>query len=141
MILQCNYEELRALKEGARVILASTEGADPCPVAAPPEERAEVEALVPRLEGDVTVRTLSEQRALEGAVRIIVQCLRTEMETVIAATHPAHETAVTAYFDFAHAHAVLGRLEEIGSEMEALIEVLTGTRADEEVASGFVFPD
>ena len=141
MILQCNYEELRALKQGARVFLGGGEEADTCAVAAPPEERARVEALLPRLEGDVGVPTLAEQIALETAVEAVVGCLRAEMEAHVVATHPADEVAVAAYFDFAHALAVLGRLREMGSEMRALIEVVTGAPATEHVADVFRFPD
>jgi hypothetical protein len=141
VILQCNYEELRALKQGARVFLGAGEEAGACAVAAPPEERARVEALLPRLDGDVGIPTLAEQIALEEAVDAIVVCLRSEMEAHVVATHPADEVAVAAYFDFAHALAVLGRLRQIGSEMRALIEVVTGAPADERVATAFRFPD
>lgn len=142
VILECNYEELRALKQGAHAVL-DTSGAEPCgqAVLAPPGHRAEVEALVPRLDGPVVVTTLAEQRAIEGAVDVIVECLRSEMEAAVGATHPAHEGAVAAYFDFAHGLSVLHRLREIGSEMEAVIEVLTGAPADDTHAATFVFPD
>jgi hypothetical protein len=79
VILQCNYEELRALREGARVFLDAGEESGVCAVAAPPEERQRVRALLPRLEGDVGVPTLADQMALEAAVEAIVSCLRTEM--------------------------------------------------------------
>ena len=141
MILQCNYEELRALKQGARALLGAGEEAGACAVAAPPEERARVEALLPRLDGDVGIATLADQVGLETAVEAIVSCLRAEMEAHVVATHPADEVAVAAYFDFAHALAVLGRLRDIGSEMRALIEVVTGSPADEEVSAVFRFPD
>ena len=141
MILQCNYEELRALRLGARVFLGAGEEAGVCAVAAPPEERERVEALLPRLDGDVGVSTLADQIALESAVEAIVGCLRAEMEAHVVATHPADEVAVAAYFDFAHALAVLGRLREMGSEMRALIEVVTGAPADEHLTTVFRFPD
>ena len=57
------------------------------------------------------------------------------------ATHPADEGAVVAYFDFAHALSVQSRLAEVGREMEALIELVTGGPATDRLASEFVFPD
>jgi hypothetical protein len=140
VILQCNYEELRALRQGADVALRPATphlGA----VAAPPAERAQVEALVPLLEGDVSVGTLAEQRDVEGGVRTIVTCLLAEMDAAVVAAHPADESAVSAYFDYAHALGVLARLEEMGDHMRALIEIVTGTPPDDVVAASFAFPD
>jgi hypothetical protein len=140
VILHCNYEEINALRAGARTVLGrAPEGLHA--VAAPPRGRAEVEALLPRLEGDFAFHTLSDIRRVEAAVDAIVSSLRAEMDALVLATHPAHEGAVAAYFDFAHALAVLGRLREMEGEMEAVIEVVTGTAADEDVAQEFVFPD
>ena len=96
---------------------------------------------MPRLDADLMVVTLSDQIALESAVQVIVECLAAEMEASIVATHPADEAAVAAYFDYAHALSVLGRLREMGSEMRALIEVVTGTPADEDSSGAFRFPD
>lgn len=140
MIVRCNFEELTALKAGARQILeeyAPEQGA----VVAPPRERERVAALVPRLTGDMSVTTLAEQRSLSHAVSAIVEALRIEMEVAVAATHPADEGAVAAYFDFAHAYSVEARLGELGEEMEALIEVVTGGYVTEALARDFVFPD
>lgn len=140
MILRCNYEELNALRAGARVLLEG-QGESECAVVAPPTERASVAAFVPRLDGDLAVSTLQEQREVMFAVEVIVECLRAEMDAAVGATHPAAEDAVAAYFDYAHAFAVLGRVRELGEEMEALIEVVTGATATPEVARTFVFPD
>lgn len=140
MILDCNYEEIRALKEGARVFLEA--GAqEPCAVAAPPASRAQVEAFVPLLDGPIVVRTLIDQQTVEGAVDAIVECLRAEMEALVTATHPASEGAVAAYFDFAHALSVRRRVQEAGAEMRALIELVTGAPATPQTARTFVFPD
>ncbi len=140
MIVHCNFEELTALKAGARQVLdgyAPEHGI----IAAPPEEREQVAALLPRLSGDFSVTTLAEQRSLLHAVAIIVGILRIEMESVVTANHPAHEVAVSAYFDFAHACSVQARLYEVGLEMEALVELVTGGPVTEELARDFVFPD
>ncbi len=140
MIVHCNFEELTALKAGARQVLdgyVPEQGI----IAAPPEEREQVAALMPRLGGDFSVTTLAEQRSLLHAVAIIVGILRIEMESVVTANHPAHEVAVSAYFDFAHAFSVQARLYEVGWEMEALVELVNGGPVTEELARDFVFPD
>src|SRR5262249_12465125 len=101
VILYVSYEEVRALKQGARSFLRD-EASGPCAVAAPPAARAEVSALEERLVGDIEVTTLAEQRTLASAIAHVVECLRVEMETLVGETHPAHEGAVAAYFDYAH---------------------------------------
>ena len=141
MILSFNYEELSALREGARALLAHGEEGGAGGLLAPPATRAGVEALLPRLTGVVVVDTLADQRELEEAVRAIADCLRSALDFAIVVTHPADEFAVSAYFDYAHTLSVLARLKEIGSEMEALIEVVTGEQGDTETASTFHFPD
>ena len=140
MIVHCNFEELTALKAGAHQVL---EGYAPehGVIAAPPEEREHVVALLPRLGGDFSVTTVAEQRSLLHAVTIVVEMLRVEMETMVATNHPAHEVAVAAYFDFAHAFSVQTRLYEVGFEMEALVELVTGGPVTDEIARDFVFPD
>lgn len=140
MILRCNFEELRALKEGARMVLEG-EGGRGASVAAPPEGRTEVERLLPRLDGDLTIETLAEQRAVASALETIVGALRAEMEETVVAHHPAEDAAVEAYFAFSHALTVFSRVREMGQEMEALIEVVTGDEPGEEIARTFVFPD
>ena len=140
MIVHCNFEELSALKSGARQVLdgyAPESGM----IAAPPEEREQVAALMLRLGGDFSVTTLAEQRSLLHAVAIIVGILRIEMESVVVAHHPADEFAVSAYFAFAHALSVQACLYELGLEMEALVELVTGGPVTEELARDFVFPD
>ena len=140
MILRCNFEELNALKRGATGLLAEGSG-ERSVVVAPPEGLEEVEALFPRLHGDLSMETLSEQRRVEKGIEAIVSRLREEMDGSILATHPAEESAVSSYFFYAHALGVLRRVMELGREMEALIEVVTGSPADPRVASTFRFPD
>ena len=140
MILQLNFEEIRALRSGGRSLLEGA--AEPLsPVIAPPESRARVEALLPRLEGDVSVSTLADIQAVAGAVDAIVEYLLVEMETMVLATHAADEDAVAAYFDFAHALTVSHRLAEMAQEMVALIELVTGEPVSEETRRSFIFPD
>ena len=140
MILACNYEELRALRTGATT-LREAAPEDPCIVAAPPAGISGLDLLVPQLDGDLVIDSLAEQRVLQAAVGAVVECLRIEMESLVSSTHPAHEVSVAAYFDFAHALSVLRRLREIGAEMEALIEVDTGSSATDETAQSFRFLD
>lgn len=140
MILFINYEETRALRSGAQNLL-SGDSDDPCVVLAPPEDRASVQELLPRLHGDLSLRTLEELRSTERAIDAITECLRVEMEASVMATHPADESAVSAYFEFAHALCVARRLEEMAGEMEALIELVTGSRVTAESIRDFQFPD
>ncbi len=140
MILRCNYEELQALTAGGRSLLEAEAEAHSS-VLAPEESRARVEALLPRLVGDLSVPSLAEARGLCKALDAIRDHLRAEMEAVVVATHAADEEAVAAYFDFAHALSVSHRLHEILTEMEALVELVTGERADAETARTFRFPD
>ncbi len=139
MILHCNFEELSALKHGADYLLGEGPGGG-APVAAPPEGRAAVEALLPRLTGDLTIETLAEQQWVAKAVLAIVERLREEMDLFIITAHPADESAVASYFLYGHALSVLARLSEMGQEMEALIEVVTGAPASPRVARTFHFP-
>lgn len=140
MILACNYEEMTALTHGARSFLADGEP-EGAPVAAPSADRGAVEALLPRLTGDLSVRTLEEHRQVERAVEVLVVHLREEMHTQVLATHAAAEDAVAAYFDFAHALTVLRRIRDLGEEMRALVEVMTGRPPSARGSRSFVFPD
>lgn len=140
MILHFNYEELTALRSGARVYL-EREGPGDGVVLAPSAERAEVEAFLDRLDGDISLSTLSDVRGVESAISAIVSCLRVEMESLVVTTHAADEGAVAAYFDFAHGFTVQHRLREMAAEMEALVELVTGAPPNEETERTFLFPD
>ncbi|MGM0669692.1 MAG: hypothetical protein ACQET1_08230 [Gemmatimonadota bacterium] len=139
MILHCNFEELGALKTGANALLSGGSGAA-VPVVAPPEGREELQDLLPRLSGDLVIETLAEQQRVAKAVHAIVTYLKEEMDLFVITAHPADESAVASYFFYAHALAVLARLFEMGQEMEALIEVVTGAPPSDEVAETFLFP-
>lgn len=141
MILHFNYEELTALKAGAQVFLDREDEPGSGGVLAPPAARDRVEALLPRLDGDISLSTLAELRSVETAVEAIVDCLRVEMETMVVTTHAADEGAVAAYFDFAHGFTVAHRVREIAAEMEAMIELVTGTSPSTHSARSFHFPD
>jgi hypothetical protein len=140
VILHFNYEELNALKSGAHTFLEE-EGGGAAPVLAPPESRARVEALMPRLSGDVSLASLHELRGVQVAVRAIIECLRAEMEAVVVGHHAADEGAVAAYFEFAHALTVGHRLEHMAAEMSGMIELVTGAPPTDAAARDFHFPD
>jgi hypothetical protein len=139
MILTCNYEEITAVCHGARAYLEDK----PTPEhpAADPVTLAAVESLLGSLGASVSLRTLSEQQEVEAALAAIVEYLRVEVDLRVLMAHPAAEESVVAYFDFAHALSVLGRVREIGEEMTALVEVMTGAPPDESSIDAFVFPD
>lgn len=140
MILHCNYEELQALRAGGHSFLEE-EGVGSAYASALPESRSRVEALLPRLVGDLSVASLADARDLQDALDTIVEHLLVEMETAVLAAHAADEGAVAAYFDYAHALSVSHRLRGVTAEMEALVELLTGEPADDEAALTFRFPE
>lgn len=140
MILYCNYEELTALKAGTRVLLDRAE-ADSERARLSPRLRADVENLLPLLDGDISLSTLGEVLSVERAVIAIVRHMRVDMETKVVVTHPAEEGAVAAYFDFAHGFVVEHRVREMAAEMEALIELVTGEEPTREAVGSFDFYD
>jgi hypothetical protein len=140
VILYCNYEELTALKAGARVLLDRAE-ADSERARLSPRLRADVENLLPLLDGDISLSTLGEVLSVERAVIAIVRHMRVDMETKVVVTHPAEEGAVAAYFDFAHGFVVEHRVREMAAEMEALIELVTGEEPTREAVGSFDFYD
>ena len=140
MILFCNFEELAAASAGGNRLLASA-GAGDHPVMAPPQALADLEALLPRLVGDVEVVTLSDQRGIQRALEYLVADLGTRMDEAILTQHAAAEDAVLAYFDYAHVRSILDRVERMGAKMEAIIELATGSAADDEAARTFSFSE
>ena len=141
MLLHCNFEEMTALAHGARSFLSRDDGEGGGAVAAPPRARSAVEALLPRLHGDIGVETLADQEAVERALAAIVEHLHDEMDAAVLAAHAADEDAVAAYFDYAHSLTVLSRAREMGREMRAVIELVSGSEPTPELALTFQFPD
>ena len=139
MILHCTFEELSALSAGAERVLASVESQ--ANVAAPPESVADLEALYPRLRGDITINTLAEQRRVEGALEFLLEELRQRMEQTVLTLYVGADDAVNAYFDFANVLTVRERVIGMGREMVALIELMTGEPPTEESARVITFPD
>ena len=138
MILHCNFEELRALTAASEMIVADAHGHAGA-VAAPPEELGMVEQLLPRLTGDVSIETLDDQRRVQRAVSFICHDLHHRLDEQIIATNPANEDAVSLYFDYGHSRTVLYRLDQMGAEMEAIIDLIYGGSAT--AAGSVTFPD
>lgn len=139
MILHCNFEELRALASAGETVVAAAEAASAGAVSAPAEGVAKVEMLLPRLTGDFSIDTLDDQRRVRHAVSVIVDDLHTRLDNTIIEYNPAHEEAVTLYFDYGHSRSVLHRLDVIGAEMEAMVDLITGGRP--ELGGNITFPD
>jgi hypothetical protein len=141
VILSCNFEELRALASGAELLLEGERGSSTGMVAAPAEALVQVAVLLPRLNASLSIGSLSEQRWVRGAVGAICQNLHDRLDDKVVEYHPAHEEAVALYFDYAHAFAVLKRLDEMGVEMAGMIELITGARPTDQTAQSITFPD
>jgi len=139
MILHCNFEELRALASAGEAVVAAAEAASAAPVQAPAEGVARVEMLLPRLTGDFSIETLEEQRRVRHAVAVIVDDLKWRMDQKIIEFSPAHEDAVTLYFDYGHSRSVLHRLDTMGAEMTAIVDLITAGRPEQ--GGSIAFPD
>jgi len=139
VILHCNFEELRALAAASELIVADANDR-PGSVFAPPEGVGMVEQLLPRLTGDVSIETLDDQRRVQKAVAFICQALHLRLdEQIIATSNPANEDAISLYFDYGYSRTVLDRLERMGAEMEAIIDLIHGGSAA--AAGSVTFPD
>ena len=139
MILRCNFEELRALASAGETVVSAAEAASAGPVSAPAEGVAKVEMLLPRLTGDIGIETLDDQRRVRHAVNVIVTDLHTRLDQKLIEFSPAHEDAVTLYFDYGHSRSVLYRLDQMGTEMEAIVDLITGGHP--ELGGAIAFPD
>ena len=139
MIFHCNFEELRALASAGEAVMTSAEAASAGSVQAPAEGVAKVEMLLPRLTGDFSIDNLDEQRRVRHAVAVIVDDLKARMDQRIVEFSPAHEEAVTLYFDYGHSRTVLHRLDHVGAEMEAIVDLITGGHP--ELGGSISFPD
>ena len=138
MILHCSFEELSALTSSIERVL---DQADRGGVAAPPDILPDLEALAPRLTGDLNLETLADQQRLERAIEHVLWDTRDRMESLILEQYPAAENAVQAYFDFAYLLTVHERIRQLGDEMRALIELMTGEPPSKETAGSFSFEE
>jgi hypothetical protein len=138
VILHFNYEELRALADAGEALVAEQAQGG---VAAPPQGIAMVERLLPRLTGDMSIETLDEQRRVREAVALIVGGVHERMDEKIIEYTPGHEESVILYFEYGHARTVLSRLDRMGAEMAAILELIGGTGGVDNLASTVTFPD
>ena len=140
MILYLSFEELTALSAEAERVLDANAAAGHG-IAAPPQFLAEVENFADQLVGDVSVTSLEHQRSMRRVIDVLLQRCRARMDATIVDQHPAAESAVAAYFDYAHVLAASSRLDVIGTEMEELIRVMTGDDPDSDAGRRFSFPE
>ena len=136
MILHCNFEELRALAAASELIVADGHAH---PGAGSREGVVMVEQLLPRLTGDVSIETLDDQRRVHDAVAFLAAELLRRLDDKVIEFFPAHEEAVALYFDYAYTRGVLARLEVMGAEMAAIIELIAA--GNPRAAGNVTFPD
>lgn len=141
MILHMDFEEVQALSSGVELVLAALHSETGSAVIAPPEALADAESLRPRLTGDLSIDTLAEQRRIRRAVALVCDHLRERLESKVIEYSPGHEDAVHLYFDYAHVLTVLDRLDRMGAEMSAMIEVMTGRPVTDAAAATITFPN
>jgi hypothetical protein len=141
VILYMNFEELRALTSGAELVRDASTWDRGGAVAAPSKALAQTEALRSRLTGDISIVTLAEQRRVRDAVALICEHLRDRLESKVIEFNPGHDEAVDLYFDYAHSVTVLDRLDRLGAEMTAMVEVISGQQVTAGLAETLTFPD
>lgn len=140
MILYLSFEELAALGSCAeRVLLANMVSGHG--IAAPPQLVADVEQFSHRLTGDITIDTLEDQRTLHLVVKHLLDRSHAAMDEAVILQHAAAESAVAGYFEYAHVLTVSRRLQAIGEEMAAIVQVMTGDDPDSESGRRFSFPE
>jgi hypothetical protein len=140
VILYLSFEELSALSAEAERVLAAN-GVAGHGIAAPPQFLAELEHFAQLLVGDVHVETLEQQRSMRRVVDVLLERCRVRMDRFVTEQHPAAESAVAAYFDYAHVLTASNRLDVIGTEMTALVQVLTDEDPESDTARRFSFPE
>jgi hypothetical protein len=140
MILYLSFEELTALSAEAERVLVAGE-ATGYGIAAPPAFLAEVEQFAQLLVGDVAVESLEQQRSMRRVVDYLLGRCHHRMDELVTEQHAAAESAVAAYFDYAHVLTARNRLDGIGEEMAALVHVMTGDDPESESGRRFEFPE
>lgn len=137
MILKMSFEELAALNSATERLLSSLDGGG---VAAPPEVLAELEAHIP-LQGDISVMTLAQQQRLARALDHVLDYLKRRMDALIVELYVGADDMVNAYFDYANVLSLRARLDPMGEEMVALIELMTGAPPSPKTTAQVTFLD
>lgn len=140
MILYLSFEELSALSAEAERVLAASAAAG-YGIAAPPKVLAEIEQFAQLLVGDVAIETIEQQRTMRRVVTYLLDRCRERMERVVLEQHAAAESVVAAYFEYAHVLTASRRLDMIGDEMAALVQVMTGDDPESDAGRRFAFPE
>jgi len=138
MILHCSFEELSALDAAVERVLEAAAGGG---VAAPPEVLPDIEALAPRLDGDLSLDTLEEQSSVQRAIEFLLAEARDRTDAFILDETPSAESAIRSYFEYAHVLTVFDRVRRIGHEMRSIIELMTGRPPNDETAASISFED
>jgi hypothetical protein len=140
VILYLSFEELAALGSCAeRVLFANA--ATGHGIAAPPQLVADVEQFAQRLESEISIATLEDHRTLQLVVGELLDRCRAAMDEAVIMQHAAAESAVAAYFEYAHVLTVSHRLQAMGDEMAAIVQLMTGDDPDSESGRRFSFPE
>jgi hypothetical protein len=140
VILYLSFEELAALSASAEAMLVAAAAVEHG-IVAPSRGLDDVEQFAHSLSGDIAITTLDEQERMLGVVRLLLSECRLRMNEAVLVEHAAAESAVSAYFTYAHVLAVEHRLAIVGEEMLALAHLMTGEDPDSETARRFVFPE
>ncbi len=120
MILRMSFEELTALNSAAdRLMSVAGEGS----VLAPPECMVALESRLP-LGGDISIMTRAEQRRLLGAVELVLDHLKRRMDALILEQYVGSDDSVNSFFDYANVLTTRDRLEGMGREMDAIMELI-----------------
>jgi hypothetical protein len=127
VILNCEFEEFRALDRGAELVLEARAAGSPLLKLASRETLEQVENLRPLLNGSITVSDLSEIDSIQTAVRLISRTLKRMLHEKVIEFHPAHEEAVGLYFDYAHVLTVEHRVDRMAAEMHAIADLLNSS--------------
>jgi hypothetical protein len=141
VILFLSFEELAALRGGTERVLAAHATHSGHGIAAPPQVIAELELLAHSLNGDLPIATLEQQGRTRAAVAHLLDDTRRHMHEAILEQHPAAESAIASYFDYAYILGVLTSLDRMHDEMVAIIRMTTGEEPDIDTARRFSFPD
>jgi hypothetical protein len=140
VILYLSFEELAALSASAESVVtagfATAHG-----VVAPPQIIGHIETFAQQLNGDLDLSSLEEHDRMLHVVRHLLHDALQRMDEAVLLQHAAAESAVAAYFTYAHILTVERRLVLLGAEMAAIVNLMTGDDPDSDAARRFSFPE